>query len=332
MKQFPLISIIVPFYNAEKYLKACIESILCQSYQYFELLLINDGSLDNSKNICEEFKLRDSRVKVFHKQNGGVSSARNFGLMKAVGEWIYFVDADDTLFNNCLETLLYQTSDDIDCTIGGYIDVHNYTKTVMSFNEITEKWDYKTALLDFYKPIHFRFNGYLWNRLFRHSTIKDNNIRFHEDIFFKEDGLFIVEFICKSKKKLSISTRPIYNYYINPKGAMQSLNLFFNTKYLTNMDARILCWKNIKDVICWKDIKLKNEAQKSIVQLYYMILDLITLHNVNDKSIKKELHRKMSKEISVPILYFYRISFIFTRFNYKLKSFICRRILCLKRK
>ncbi len=228
--------------------------------------------------------------------------------------------------------MLFQTSDDVDCSIGGYNDVHNHEKISKSINDVSEKWDYKMALLDFYKPIYFRFNGYLWNRLFRHSVIKDNNIRFHEDIYFKEDGLFIVEFICKSKKNLSISTKPIYNYYINPNGAMQSLNIFFNTKYLTNMDARILCWKNIKEVTCWKDLRLKYEAQNSIVQLYYIILDLMTMHKVNDNSIKKELHHKMSNEISVPILYIHKINYLIIRFISRLKSFIYRRILCQKRK
>ena len=94
---------------------------------------------------------------------------------------------------------------------------------------------------------------------------------------------------------------------------MQSLNIFFNTKYLTNMDARILCWKNIKEVTCWKDIRLKYEAQNSIVQLYYIILDLMTMHKVNDNSIKKELHHKMSNEISVPILYIHKIYYLIIR-------------------
>ena len=90
-----LISIIVPIYNSESTLKRCVDSILAQTYQNFELLLIDDGSKDCSGEICKEYAQKDSRVKVFHKENGGVSSARNLGLDNARGEWVTFVDSDD---------------------------------------------------------------------------------------------------------------------------------------------------------------------------------------------------------------------------------------------
>ena len=99
----PIISIIIPIYNAEKYLSTCIESILSQGFEDFELLLINDGSKDNSLSICNDYAQRDSRIKVFDKPNGGVSSARNLGLDNATGEYVMFVDADDRLAPNALE-------------------------------------------------------------------------------------------------------------------------------------------------------------------------------------------------------------------------------------
>ena len=89
------ISIIIPVYKAEKYINRCVDSILAQTFTDWELLLINDGSPDNSSSICDLYAARDSRIKVFHKENGGVSSARNLGLEKATGEWITFVDSDD---------------------------------------------------------------------------------------------------------------------------------------------------------------------------------------------------------------------------------------------
>ena len=100
-----MISVIVPVYNTEKYLDRCIQSILAQTYTDFELLLIDDGSTDLSGEICDKYAEQDSRVKVFHKENGGVSSARNLGLDKANGDWVTFVDADDwvtTLYLNNL--------------------------------------------------------------------------------------------------------------------------------------------------------------------------------------------------------------------------------------
>ena len=102
----PLISIIVPVYNAEKYLHRCIDSILEQTFTNFELLLIDDGSTDNSNKICDEYAKTDSRIRVFHKANGGVSSARNMGLDKAKSEWICFCDADDSIKQYYLNTFI----------------------------------------------------------------------------------------------------------------------------------------------------------------------------------------------------------------------------------
>lgn len=103
----PAISVIVPVYNAEKYLHRCIDSILAQTFTDFELLLIDDGSKDKSGAICDEYADKDSRVRVFHKENGGVSSARNAGLDNVRGEWVAFLDADDYFLSNGLEILLY---------------------------------------------------------------------------------------------------------------------------------------------------------------------------------------------------------------------------------
>ena len=90
-----MISIITPVYNAEKYLRCCIDSIIAQTFTDFELLLIDDGSKDKSGAICDEYAAKDARIRVFHKENGGVSSARNLGLDNAKGEWITFIDSDD---------------------------------------------------------------------------------------------------------------------------------------------------------------------------------------------------------------------------------------------
>ena len=115
--QVPLVSIIVPVYNAEEYLNRCVDSILSQTMTDFELLLIDDGSKDDSGRICDEYSEKDARVRVFHKPNGGVSSARNLGLDNAKGKWITFVDADDRCSCNYLEHLLSKVKDDTDLII-----------------------------------------------------------------------------------------------------------------------------------------------------------------------------------------------------------------------
>ena len=111
----PKLSIIVPVYNSEKYLCRCVDSILAQTFTDFELLLIDDGSEDESGNICDEYVVKDSRVRAFHKNNGGVSSARNLGLNKAKGEWIAFIDSDDYVdVSYCYELLRKAQKNDTD--------------------------------------------------------------------------------------------------------------------------------------------------------------------------------------------------------------------------
>lgn len=117
MKESDLISVIVPVYNAEKYLNRCVDSILSQTMTNFELLLIDDGSQDNSGRICDEYAEKDARVRAFHKPNGGVSSARNLGLDNAMGNWITYVDADDRCSCDYLEHLLSKVDDDTDLII-----------------------------------------------------------------------------------------------------------------------------------------------------------------------------------------------------------------------
>ena len=116
-----VISIIVPVYNTEQYLRRCIDSVLAQTYQDFELLLIDDGSKDSSGAICDEYAAQDTRVRVFHKANGGVSSARNVGLDHARGEWITFVDSDDEVKPNWLDLFCMQISYGVELVSQGLI-------------------------------------------------------------------------------------------------------------------------------------------------------------------------------------------------------------------
>ena len=106
-----MVSCIIPVYNTQKYLHRCIESVLAQTFTDWEMLLIDDGSTDASGSICDEYAVKDKRIRVFHKENGGISSARNVGLNYAQGEWIFFVDSDDSLPKTSLESLLSRSSD-----------------------------------------------------------------------------------------------------------------------------------------------------------------------------------------------------------------------------
>lgn len=186
----PKVSVIVPVYNTEKYLPRCIESILAQTFTDFELILVNDGSTDNSGKICDEYAKKDSRIVVIHKENGGASSARNKGIDNAKGEWIAFVDSDDFVSEHFLYNFINALSDNTDLIIGGI------TKIDESKN-ILETRKYDAAFINFCQDFSYLFEKKILQKhngpcakLYKLSIINEHILRFHEDIISGEDVIF----------------------------------------------------------------------------------------------------------------------------------------------
>ena len=171
----PQISIIVPVYNAERYLRQCIDSILDQTYTDFELLLINDGSRDHSGAICDDYAQKDARVRVFHKENGGVSSARNLGLDNARGEWITFVDADDCIRRTFISNLYAPLKQhyNIDFVHAGCSNWENGNVT-----SIEQQFEQFAGTDRAY--LFNRFRGLIVSKLFKSDILNLNKIRFDE--------------------------------------------------------------------------------------------------------------------------------------------------------
>ncbi len=198
-----LISIIVPVYNSGLCLCRCVDSILAQSYGKFELLLIDDGSKDNSGEICDNYAIQDKRVRVFHKRNQGVSSARNLGIEKAEGEFLVFVDSDDWVDADYLMTLYPKNGEDL-----------------MSCSFVVEgDCDMNDRLLDVTYDVVEIIKGIsntdslsvVWCKCFKRSILIDNNIRFKENIHKSEDKIFILDYLC-TKINLASSV-PIRQYH-----------------------------------------------------------------------------------------------------------------------
>lgn len=192
----PKISVIVPVYNVEKYLRRCVDSILAQTFTDFELLLIDDGSKDKSGEICDEYAKTDNRVKVFHKENGGVSSARNLGLDNAKGEYLFFFDGDDWLDPIYLTDLYFaaieHNTDIVACDY--FVDLtnseSNYIKQKYNSNNIS-------CIKNF---LNNNIGGYLWNKIIRKSVFTNNDIKFSKDIAIWEDLLVIIKlYTCTEK-------------------------------------------------------------------------------------------------------------------------------------
>lgn len=196
-----MISIIVPVYNSETFLRDTINSILCQSFKDFELILIDDGSTDRSLEICYEYAIKDERVKVFSKENGGVSSARNLGLKNSVGDYIVFVDSDDFVDG----TILYDLHRDIESTDSD-IAICSYKKlTIEEYQEETSKIcknNKKIAVEIISNPIEFYYKRneipFICNKLYKKSVIKD--IWFDETISYAEDLLYTALVVFRAKK------------------------------------------------------------------------------------------------------------------------------------
>lgn len=205
----PIVSIIVPVYKAEAYLARCINSILKQTFTHFELLLIDDGSPDKSGDICDTFAKQDSRVRVFHNENGGVSSARQCGLDNVRGDYVIHVDPDDWVESSMLEELyekaVHDNSDMVICDY--YWDNGGVSKII---EQKPSSLDNETVLSDMFGHLH----GSLWNKLVRVESYKRDNINFAKNINLYEDLIFNIKLL-KNPIQISYLNKPFYHYIQN---------------------------------------------------------------------------------------------------------------------
>lgn len=208
----PLVSIIVPVYKAEDYLPKCIESCLAQDYPAIELLLIEDGSPDRCGAICDSYAAKDSRIRVIHKENGGVSHTRNTGIREARGEFIIFVDADDTANTDMVSSLLNRQSEsDADLVIAGCTITRNHqapTDNTPAEALLASREDICNHLA---QAEHILFYRPPWSKLYRRSIICDNNLQFDTNLKINEDFKFVMAYL-KHCKTVSFTNRALYNY------------------------------------------------------------------------------------------------------------------------
>lgn len=219
------LSVIVPVFNAEKYIKDCLKSLASVANRDMEVLLVDDGSTDHSGIICDVFVKKDPRFHVFHKKNGGVSSARNFALDRAVGKWVTFVDADDMP----TKTLLDTDSDiksDLLCFNWQYTTGESEQEKLV--DGIYEEEQMRTFLGSHLIDFIFRTP---WGKLFKRGIIEEHNIRFNEDYRLGEDNLFVLDYLSYCK---SIETKQTLGYiYLRPSQSKYRLSLQSAMDYLT---------------------------------------------------------------------------------------------------
>lgn len=305
-----MISIIVPIYNSEKHLPQCIESIKNQCYSDFELILVNDGSTDSSGCICDSYAKNDDRIKVFHKQNGGVSSARNLGLKNSVGDFVTFVDSDDYLENNFLKQIL----DD-------YInnDVELVYQNVLKFSksERSKLYSFDSQKLDiqsFFKNHLVSSYGYVHSKLFSADIIKNNNLVFDEKISFGEDCIFISDYLFYCNHVL-LSVTTNYNYRVSPESLITKLYSFEKEMYIFSK----LC-ENLLKLFDKQKLNSKNDLfyKESQYYLYRILKSNSRIANKRERvqNLKNLYHNfehniefiyRKAKRIGFLLLFFFKL-------------------------
>lgn len=295
-----LISVIIPVYNISKYLDSALQSITEQSYKNLEIILVDDGSTDGSKEVCDSWCQADSRIQCIHKKNQGVGIARNIGLAHSKGNFVFFMDGDDLLDHKMcsilLESLLKNNSDVSYC--GFYNIFENKTETIVPEQKILRGTEIQYELVT-----SISFFTAIWNKLFRRSVLKDENgtfIQFSSDIYVGEDALWLSK-VLKNVKTVSAVPRPLYYWRRRFDSATQGrTGIRTDAKFLTQLDAYRLMIPELEDprakrIICKKYLGLCRDC-------------MIQAYNQNDKVLGNVLKKRVQEDMR---MYPYRDPFFF---------------------
>lgn len=262
----PMVSIIVPIYNAEQYLRRCVDSILNQEYTDFELLLVNDGSTDASGYICEEYGDRDPRVIVIQKENTGVSDSRNRALDRARGKYLQFLDSDDWITPDATR-LFVRAAEEYGCdmVISDFYRVVGERlspKGDIEEEGVLTREEFAAHMME--NPADFYY-GVLWNKLYRRDIVEEHNLRMDTDISWCEDFMFNLEYIRYAKVFYALHA-PIY-YYVKRKGSLASQGI--NISKTVKMKLNVFEYYNN----FYKHVLEEEDYEKNRLQVYRFFID-----------------------------------------------------------
>jgi len=318
--QNPLISIIVPIYKVEEYIKNCIDSIISQTYKNLEIILVDDGSPDNCGNICEEYSLKDKRIKVIHKKNGGLSSARNAGLDIASGEYIGFIDSDDWIEGDMYESLYNALVEhNADISVCGRYIVQGNRITTISDSEKAEVFTRREALSELVLDEYSGMKNFAWDKLYKKELFE--NIRYPEGKYY-EDIFTTYKLFSLSNKIVDIKS-PKYYYLLREDSICGTNDASKRYDYYL---ANIECLEYIKNL----EPQLAAMCDKQMFnRIHFCLNDILSLDytkNEYTKEINEILNKlkenyfniKNSKEMGLK----QKISLMFISKNSNLYSFI----------
>jgi len=278
-------SIIIPIYNTEAYLARCIDSVLGQSHTNLEVILINDGSEDGSPRICDEYAKKDSRVSVIHKENGGVSIARNIGLQKAIGDYVMFVDSDDFIDEKSCESFnrLILSVPDVEVVASNTKMIVNdsfyYLKnSVINGKSVVSGYEYLKEQL-----INGKLTTNIGDKIYKRSFINDNVFFFKEGLRHAEDEHWCMRALLLAKKVIILDFVH-YNYVVRHGSATQS---DFQQEHITDM---IDAYKDLESIYCdIHDAELKELLLNKLVNNFFYVFN-------KGKLYKREYRELVSRE------------------------------------
>lgn len=276
------ISVVIPVYNSEKYIEECINSITNQTYKNIEIIIVNDGSIDNSEKIIKEYALKDKRIKYIYKLNEGVSKARNTGIKISTGKYITFVDSDDIVEKNYLHNLINK-NDEYDFVMMGYKIWNMKKNSYQTYNCIPFSGNIKKFIENIFNYI---FSPILLGpcfKLFKREIIQNNNIIFPEDISFGEDAEFVFNYL-KYVKKIKCIDKSEYLYRKNDKESLSSkfMKEKMDLYYRLNLDL-----KNLLVSIKLEDNDMNNKLNKMLLNNFISYCHELFLSKENYKNKKK---------------------------------------------
>lgn len=281
------ISVIVPVYNVEQYLERCVDSIINQTYTNLEIILVNDGSTDNSGKLCDELAKKDERIRVIHKENGGLSDARNRGIDESESDLVGFIDSDDYIDSDMYEVLLKNLNDtDADLSMCALYDVYNNTPEAQVINKETWKLSSEQAIKMVMEAKILSVTAV--NKLYRKSLFTDLKFEVGK---IAEDAFIMIKLLDKCEK--IVATNEKKYYYVHRENSITTQK--FSTKFLNVIEA----YEQNSNIILEKYPKLKDVAQTRMNWAYFYVLDRLLLDdNYNDKELENKLisylknHRK----------------------------------------
>lgn len=283
------VTIIVPAYNSEATIVRCIDSILKQSYRNIHVIIINDGSTDNTKYVLEKYS-DNPKVTIVNQNNKGVSAARNRGLKLVKTEFVTFVDSDDFVGTNYIFNLLNGYADDIDLSITGIRNVEDASRKIYSES------NYKTGIFDNEKTINYIMSnsgpkGYLYNKLWRMKIIKKFSLELDESISMAEDLLFSISYLVHSKRIL-IKNNCDYNYFWQKTGLSSKIEIKRHNDYDNACSSYIRAYEKITQILTSNYSEAVINAKANLALAYVVYIRQINLNEPREKKRIIELKNK----------------------------------------